>query len=276
MTSTKKRTNIRPYLSQKRSRKLPGQKITEDTMLSRLYIASPCDVSWDSMTGDARVRSCADCKKNVYNISDMSKTEAEAFLIKNGTSICATFYKRADGTILTDDCPVGLRKIRDAWKSVRRVAALVIGSALSLSALSARADGPKISPPMPGGISFMPSHYLACTIDKITVGKHALKTPGEVFLKDGQIYIKEGKDAKSAEIPLSNIRSVQEAKSRADLMVREEKLITAEIYYKVALKLEEVQPVRQPALMKNLENGYANLLRKMHREQEAEKVEKGD
>lgn len=247
------------------------------TMLSRLYIAAPCDVSWDSMTGDDRVRSCADCKKNVYNISDMTKNEAEAFLNENGTSICATFYKRPDGTILTDDCPVGLRKIRDAWKRTRRVAALFLGSLLSFGTLIARADNEtKITPAMAGGISYMPEQYQTCTIEKITTGKHALKNPKEVFLREGQIIVKEGSDSNSAETPLSALRSIPEAKLRAESLVKQNKFTTAEIYFKVALKLEESQAVRQPALKKAIENGYANLLRKMHKEQEAENVEKGN
>jgi hypothetical protein len=32
-------------------------------------------------------------------------------------------YRRFDGTIITDDCPVGLRRIRDIWSRVKSVAA---------------------------------------------------------------------------------------------------------------------------------------------------------
>lgn len=80
--------------------------------LDGLRIASPCKVSWESMTGDDRVRACASCKMNVYNLSDMTKTEAENLLTVSEGRVCVAFFRREDGTILTKDCPVGLRAIR--------------------------------------------------------------------------------------------------------------------------------------------------------------------
>lgn len=82
------------------------------SLLDGLTIASPCTVSWDSMKGDARVRSCDQCRLNVYNISEMSKTEAEGLIREKEGRLCVRFYRRADGTILTNDCPVGLRAAR--------------------------------------------------------------------------------------------------------------------------------------------------------------------
>src|ERR1700739_78711 len=40
-----------------------------------LRIASPCTAEWDAMTGDNRVRHCALCHLNVYNISEMTTRE---------------------------------------------------------------------------------------------------------------------------------------------------------------------------------------------------------
>ncbi len=103
----------------------PGSKVKSE-LLDNLYIGAPCSVSWDSMTGDERARACSQCSRKVYNLSDMTKNEAETFLQENGVSHCVTFYRRQDGTIMTDNCPVGLRKLRDQCKFAMRVAAASI------------------------------------------------------------------------------------------------------------------------------------------------------
>jgi hypothetical protein len=77
--------------------------------LDDLRVASPCSVPWDSMTGNGRVRSCAQCSKQVFNISNMSRADAEVLLREHVEGVCVRFYRRLDGTILTTDCPVGIR-----------------------------------------------------------------------------------------------------------------------------------------------------------------------
>ena len=49
-------------------------------ILDNLRIAAPCSASWDRMLGDDRVRHCGDCNKNVYNLSGMTRDEAEALI----------------------------------------------------------------------------------------------------------------------------------------------------------------------------------------------------
>ncbi len=107
-------------------------------MLEDVRIASPCSASWDDMIGDARVRFCGKCAKNVYNLSEMTRDEGEALLAKTEANICVRLYKRADGTVLTTDCPVGVKR-----KRVRRVAALAaaalgVGGAASAALLAVR------------------------------------------------------------------------------------------------------------------------------------------
>jgi hypothetical protein len=77
---------------------------------------------------DERVRFCSQCNLNVYNLSGMSRQEAEALITKTEGRLCVRFYRRADGSILTQNCPVGLKKIkrRAAW-----AAQVVLGMALS-------------------------------------------------------------------------------------------------------------------------------------------------
>jgi len=82
------------------------------SLLDRVVIASPCNASWAHMHGDDKVRFCDLCKLNVYNFSAMTKPEAERLIIEKEGRLCATFYRRLDGTILTRDCPIGLRALR--------------------------------------------------------------------------------------------------------------------------------------------------------------------
>ncbi|NUO50484.1 MAG: hypothetical protein HOV80_16640 [Polyangiaceae bacterium] len=80
--------------------------VEEPSFLDGLRIASPCKASWDKMEGDLRVRFCGECKKNVYDLRYMARAEAEALLLKSGEA-CVRMARRADGTVITADCPVG-------------------------------------------------------------------------------------------------------------------------------------------------------------------------
>lgn len=114
-------------------------KCADEALVQRLYIAAPCDVGWDTMEGDERTRFCGQCKLNVYNVAEMSTKEAAALIRKNEGRLCMRLYKRRDGTIITDNCPVGLRKIRDR---VKRCAAALIMSLVWVGLVSsARAQG---------------------------------------------------------------------------------------------------------------------------------------
>ena len=64
------------------------------------------------MRGDDRVRFCDQCRLNVYNLTDMSRSQAEKLVAEREGRLCVRFYRRADGTVLTDNCPVGLRAAR--------------------------------------------------------------------------------------------------------------------------------------------------------------------
>src|SRR5437763_1113970 len=78
--------------------------------LGILKIASPCAEPWESMRGDERVRRCDLCKLNVYNLSELTSEEARQLLRRRVPGrICARFYRRFDGTVLTKDCNRGFK-----------------------------------------------------------------------------------------------------------------------------------------------------------------------
>jgi hypothetical protein len=91
------------------------------------------------MSGDERVRFCGLCRLNVYNLSGMSRGDAEALVKKSEGKVCVRFWKREDGTVLTQDCPIGIRIARKIRRSVALAAATIVG-ALGLTAFFARAS----------------------------------------------------------------------------------------------------------------------------------------
>ena len=96
--------------------------------LANVSVAAPCPADWDSMIGGDRVRFCSQCQLNVYNLSAMSKFEAESLIARTEGRLCVRFYRRKDGSILTDNCPVGLRALkRRASRIKKAVASSVLG-----------------------------------------------------------------------------------------------------------------------------------------------------
>ncbi|MDQ3818627.1 MAG: hypothetical protein M3362_13250 [Acidobacteriota bacterium] len=99
--------------------------------LDNVSVAAPCSVGWDSMVGTERVRFCGQCNLNVYNLSAMSKAEAEHLVAQTEGRLCVRYYRRGDGTILTKNCPVGLRAIK---RRLSRVVAASASAAISFFA----------------------------------------------------------------------------------------------------------------------------------------------
>jgi hypothetical protein len=96
--------------------------------LDHIKIASPCSADWDEMLGDTRKRFCTDCKLNVYNLSEMTQKEAERFLFEAEGRVCVRLYKRQDGAVITQDCPVGWAAIK---RKVSRVATAIFSLVVS-------------------------------------------------------------------------------------------------------------------------------------------------
>ena len=89
--------------------------------LESIQIANPCSADWNKMQGDERARFCHSCEKNVYNLSDMTRAAAENLVREKEGNICVRFYRRADGTVLTDNCPIGLQRVRRVSRRAGRI-----------------------------------------------------------------------------------------------------------------------------------------------------------
>jgi hypothetical protein len=88
-------------------------------------IASPCSASWDEMSGDDRVRHCPQCRLDVYNFSEMTEPEIRQLVKARTGRLCARFYQRADGTMLTRNCPVSTPPSRPSLPAVVALSALL-------------------------------------------------------------------------------------------------------------------------------------------------------
>jgi hypothetical protein len=104
----------------------------EETMrfrnpLAHVRVASPCKADWNQMIGSDNVRFCGQCNLNVYNLSGMTRDQAESLIAANEGRLCVRFYRRRDGSIITQDCPVGLRAVQQRLAYVRKavIAALL-------------------------------------------------------------------------------------------------------------------------------------------------------
>jgi len=104
--------------------------------LTKLNVASPCPANWEKMIGDERVRHCSECNLNVYNISAMTEPQAMQLIAKNqGQRVCLRLYRRADGTVITQDCPWSLRAMK---RRVARVASAALSAILSVGVAMAK------------------------------------------------------------------------------------------------------------------------------------------
>ena len=111
-------------------------------LLANVKVASPCSALWGQMAGDDRARFCAQCQKHVYNLSSLTADEAAALIREREGSLCARFYQRADGTVLTADCPVGAGQVWARCRTFLGAAAalMLIGVAVPLIAKSTNRD----------------------------------------------------------------------------------------------------------------------------------------
>lgn len=57
------------------------------------------------MAGDERVRRCGRCSLRVYNLAALSEAEGQRLIAEMEGRVWARLYRRADGTVLTRDCP---------------------------------------------------------------------------------------------------------------------------------------------------------------------------
>jgi hypothetical protein len=122
-------------------------------VLDNIRVASPCSADWAKMTGDERTRHCGDCKKNVYNLSDMTRDEAEALIVAKEGRLCVRYFQRTDGTILLKDCSVGVSRKRRRRIIAAGAAALLVGGGVLALRTTSSSDEPEHEEVMMGAMA---------------------------------------------------------------------------------------------------------------------------
>src|ERR1700682_694727 len=59
--------------------------------LHDIRVAAPCPADWNKMIGDERVRHCAECNLNVYNLSAMCEPEVQKLIVASQGRLCTRF-----------------------------------------------------------------------------------------------------------------------------------------------------------------------------------------
>jgi hypothetical protein len=107
------------------------------------------------MPGDNRIRHCTLCDLNVYNFSEMTEREIREMIAqREGRRVCGRIFRRADGTILSRDCPRGIRAAAQRvslWMSAALSALLAVGCAsaptpLKQGTIKLKPQAPKATP----------------------------------------------------------------------------------------------------------------------------------
>ena len=155
-------------------------------LLDNVRIAAPCHADWNEMepVQGERIRFCGQCARNVYNLSEMTRREAEDLVRSQEGRLCVRYYLRSDGTMLTKNCPVGVRNTRRLFlmRSGGVVALLALAIDLALTrqpeppttnsiAVTPTVEvtkTPVMSTPVTGGMPAPP---------RPTMGKPVIKTP---------------------------------------------------------------------------------------------------
>src|ERR1700730_67899 len=108
-------------------------------MKQEVRIASPCSADWDRMVGNERIRYCPQCKLDVYNFSALTRAEVEGIVLQHEGRLCARYYQRSDGTMMTRNCPERFRVVMQRvfrFASVALAAVMSAGPAMAASTLT--------------------------------------------------------------------------------------------------------------------------------------------
>jgi len=162
-------------------------------MLNGIDVTSPCTQSWEAMTGDASRRFCGECRLHVHNLSAMTSDEAQTLLGNADGRLCVRFYRRPDGTVLTQDCVPVRTKLRKRLRRLRVAAAALFGL-LSPLGLGACSDGGAATDN--GGVTITPAPgaHVVPGIDPELIATMGEPLMGDVLLPEERLTPEETPD----------------------------------------------------------------------------------
>jgi hypothetical protein len=114
---------------------------TRKTLLDRVEIVSPCTADWNAMQGTDEVRFCSECRKYVYNLSEMTRREAEALLSTRRNQMCARLLRDLERQTITLESLPPIRLM--SWKP-GPVANAIVSALISIAPMGASLASAKV------------------------------------------------------------------------------------------------------------------------------------
>lgn len=233
-------------------------------LLAQISIPVPCPVKWETMTGNDTVRDCSQCARKVYNLSAMTKFEAERFLQINGTSQCIQFYRRPDGKIMTERCPAFLRKMR---REAQIAASFLAGLTASFFAITQASADSEHASVKQGKIDFSAKdlELRACDFQTYSQSAGVPMLPmlpmhpmhpakkSDNKVSDGKGWHNQGYVDETSEQPFKEYKKARQARAK-------NKLDNAYFHYKRSLELCRKLGVGQSLAIPTIEKEQAELV----------------
>lgn len=259
----------------------PAGKPIKEPILENLVNTFECNLDWNDMPGSNRVRDCGQCKCKVFNMSQMSRREANAFLVENGTSQCMILEQRQDGSIVTDECPVPLRNIRNILGKLRHAVAVILTLTFSGAAALAQQCPPNSRAIM--GKFVMPQvKFTMPTLAQFKTGRYALTNElvsegSSIFLKIDEPQKESGDNSRLPELAQKKYKIEAEplimmthALAAADRGMPR----TADALYRIALQIVDNNKQKAPFIRSQIGCSYLNFLKANKQEAKASSLEK--
>jgi hypothetical protein len=105
--------------------------------LDDIQIPKPCSVGWEQMSGDDQIRFCNKCNKRVYNLSAMTRRQAEALIEALHGRLCARITRREDGITVVASDPVSVPATLHHIRRASPIASAVVSAMMAVSPATA-------------------------------------------------------------------------------------------------------------------------------------------
>ncbi len=133
------------------SQEIDGLCARASRRLPVLETGKPCDMRWEDLPGDERVRFCGHCKKKVYNLAELGIDEVAELVSEQRGVICARLVIRPDNTATEGSC--GPARRGRLWLAGAMAGAVVATGAFAsmltsrqyLGAVSSRWRSPEVA-----------------------------------------------------------------------------------------------------------------------------------
>ncbi len=146
--------------------------MAKKSLLDSIDVPAPCPKKWDEMIGDDKIRLCQSCDKNIYNISEMTRSEARKLLFQSKEKVCIRLEKDGNGRVQT------LKKQFHKITRQAPIAAGVLSASLTFSALTYAQGEPVVGKVKPSVSKNHQDKTFAASISGVVSDANGAVIPG--------------------------------------------------------------------------------------------------